>query len=933
MGLQKYKEKRHFNETPEPEETRRSSKGALRFVVQKHDASHLHYDFRLELDGVLLSWAVPKGPSLNPADRRLAMQVEDHPFDYRNFEGVIPEGNYGAGTVIVWDEGSYSAFGLESADRRTTEAELRRQYNSGSMKIVLEGSKLKGAFSLRRMKDERSWLLLKSRDAEASTRDITEEDRSVKSGRSLTEVALAHGTTPNHLEQKKATKKEAKKIGAEPGSADSEAGVVPAKKQSLSTKTAHPQNGKARKGRKPLELEKLLGEYFSLARPAPMPQLLPPMMATLVDAPFDDPAWLYEIKWDGYRAVAYVQEGSVELISRNEKPFTEKYTPVADALEQLRFDAIFDGEIVAVDERGLANFQLLQNWQNSPVSLRYNIFDIMWVGGYDITRLPLLQRKKLLETLLPKDDAVLHYSDHVLGKGTPFFKAALKQGLEGIMGKRADSIYTAGARSAEWLKIKVNQRQEVVIAGFTQPRNTRKFFGAILLGAYRGGEFVYVGHSGSGFNKKSLEDLYNRMVPLATERCPFETCPKANMPVTWVKPKLVCEIKFTEWTREGIARHPIFMGLRSDKKPKDVHVEISKKTKTMVKKSAASKTVPKKAAPKKAAVKKAAPRAKKAAPVKKSAGKKAAKQLGDGDGTQVELTLNKHLLTFTNLNKPYWPKEGLVKRDLVNYYLRMAPWILPYLKGRPESLHRHPNGINGPHFFQKDMKGKIPDWIPTHTDFSESTGQNVEYLVCNDEATLLYMANLGCIELHPWHSRSERWEYPDWCLIDLDPEGVGFDKVIETAQVVRQVCDSIGAKCYPKTSGSTGIHIFIPLGARYLYEQSRQLAELIVTLVHRELPDLTSLERSPSKRPNRIYLDFLQNTETQTAAAPYSLRPKPGAPVSTPLHWDEVKKGLTPQTWHMNNIYGRVQEVGDLFKPVLGKGIDLVKVLKRVERL
>ncbi|RYY67104.1 MAG: DNA ligase D [Chitinophagaceae bacterium] len=946
MGLQKYKEKRHFNETPEPEGKCKSSKGALRFVVQKHDASHLHYDFRLELDGVLLSWAVPKGPSLNPADRRLAMHVEDHPFDYRTFEGIIPEGNYGAGTVIVWDEGTYFAFGLEGTDRRTTEAELRRQFQSGNMKIVLQGQKLKGAYSLRRMKDERAWLLLKSRDATASTRDVTEDDRSVKSGKSITEVALENGTTPNHPDQEKATKKEAKKIAAAPEDADGAGAKVHAAKGASGPKESAAKKSKAastKSARKSPNLKALLGEHFALAKQAPMPQLLPPMMATLVDAPFDDPAWLYEIKWDGYRAVGYVQDGSAELISRNEKPFTEKYTPVADALRRLPFDAIFDGEIVAVDERGLANFQLLQNWQNAPVTLRYYIFDIMWVDGYDVTAVPLLQRKALLEALLPKEDEVLHYSDHVLGKGIPFFKAALKQGLEGVMGKRGDSIYTVGARSADWLKIKVNQRQEVVIAGFTQPRNTRKFFGAILLGAYQGDEFVYVGHSGSGFNKKSLEDLYHRMQPLATERCPFETCPKANMPVTWVKPRLVCEIKFTEWTREGIARHPIYMGLRSDKKPKDVHIEISKKTKAMVKKAApakAAKTAPKKAAPKKAAVKKAAPRARKSAPAKKAAAKSAkksadgpARQLAAAEGTGVELTLNKRTLTLSSLDKPYWPKEGLVKRDLVNYYLRMAPWILPYLKGRPESLHRHPNGISGPNFFQKDMKGKIPEWIPTHTDFSESTGKDVRYLVCNDEATLVYMANLGCIELHPWHSRADRWEYPDWCLIDLDPEGVGFDKVIETAQVVRQVCDSIGAACYPKTSGSTGIHIFIPLGAKYRFEQSRQLAELIVTLVHRELPDLTSLERSPSKRPNRIYLDFLQNTETQTAAAPYSLRPKPGAPVSTPLHWEEVKAGLAPQTWHMNNVFERVQEMGDLFKPVLGKGIDLAKVLKRVESL
>ncbi|GAA4334185.1 DNA ligase D [Flaviaesturariibacter amylovorans] len=919
MGLKEYNNKRHFNETPEPAGKSKASKGALRFVVQKHDASSLHYDFRLELDGVLLSWAVPKGPSLNPADRRLAMHVEDHPFDYRNFEGVIPEGNYGAGTVIVWDEGTYAPAGGTDASRKEQDAELRRQYEAGSMKFILQGEKLKGTYSLRRMKDERAWLLLKGKDADASTDDVTLQDRSVKTGRSITEVALAHGAKPNHPEAtgKKSARKPAPAKAAAPAKA-------PAKK-------AAP---KAARRQAAIPFKKIVGDAWTLARETAMPQLVTPMLATLVDAPFSDPGWIYEIKWDGYRAVGYVQGGEAELISRNLKPFTEKYTPVAKALGQLPFDAVFDGEIVAVDERGLGNFQLLQNWQNSPVSLRYYIFDLLWINGHDVTALPLLQRKALLKALLPANDDVLFYSDHVEGKGDAFFKAALKQGLEGIMGKKGDSIYTVGQRTPDWLKIKVNQRQEVVIAGFTQPRNSRKFFGAILLGAHVDGKLVYVGHSGSGFNRKSLEDLHSKMLPLATDDCPFEKCPKANMPVTWVQPKLVCEIKFTEWTREGIARHPIFMGLRTDKKAKDVIIEKSKTVQSMIKKAAPGKAASKaakKAAPKKAAAPKASSGTKKTAAAKEP--KSTGKQLSESDGGGPSLTLNKHLITFTNLDKPYWKAEGLVKRDLVNYYLRMAPYILPYLKGRPQSLHRHPNGVGGAHFFQKDMEGKIPDWIPLHTDFSESTAKEVHYMICNDEATLTYMANLGCIELHPWHSRAESWQQPDWCLIDLDPEGISFEQVIDCAQVVRQVVESIGATCCVKTSGSTGIHIYIPLGGKYSFEQSRQLAELIVAMVHAELPGTTSLERSPSKRKNRIYLDFLQNSETQTAAAPYSLRPKPGAPVSTPLHWDEVKRGLTPQTWHMNNILERVQSEGDLFKPVLGKGIDLAKVLKKLDAI
>jgi bifunctional non-homologous end joining protein LigD len=524
--------------------------------------------------------------------------------------------------------------------------------------------------------------------------------------------------------------------------------------------------------------------------------------------------------------------------------------------------------------------------------------------------------------VLPPDDLILRYSDHVVGTGKDFYKVALKQGLEGIMAKRADSTYEIGKRTADWLKIKVNKRQEVIIAGFTVPRKTRKFFGALLLGVYDGDELVYVGHTGSGFNTRSLEDIYRRLQPLVIGYSPFKKAPKSNMPATWVKPELVCEIKFTEWTKEHIARHPIFMGLREDKKAHDVHFEKEEKQKVMVKKASTSKEAT--APAKKAVAKKSAPATTKA--VKKTSGL----QLSLEEGVNQSVVIDKIELSLTHLDKIYWPKEGYRKMDSINHYLRMAPYILPYLLGRPHSLNRHPNGIEAPNFFQKDMKGKRPDWLQTHTDFSESTNTQVEYLVCANEATLIYMANLGCIEMNPWHARADNWQYPDWCLIDLDPEGVGFDAVIQCAQVVKKVLDAIGAEGYCKTSGATGMHIYIPLGAKYDFEQSKQLAELICTLVHQELPELTSMERNPAKRRERVYLDFLQNKETQTAAAPYSIRPKPGASVSTPLHWDEVKKGITPATFTIKNIYERVQAEGDLFKPVLGKGINLEKVLKKL---
>jgi bifunctional non-homologous end joining protein LigD len=923
------------------------------------------------MDGVLKSWAVPKGPSLNPADKRLAMMVEDHPYTYRNFEGVIPEGNYGAGTVIVWDEGTYDPIGAEQLSRKEEEKLLLKELHSGNLKLVLHGKKLKGEFALFQMKGkgEKSWILVKKNDAYATDDDITEKNTSVKTGKTIAQVAAEYGTVPHHPEEEIRAKSKRRSVQLLNPSPSKNDAVRPAK--ALAGKASKP-SAKLRKS-KGIKVKELLGDYLHLARQTAMPQDVVPMLATLTNEPFDNENWIFEIKWDGYRAVAYCDHENVELISRNLSMFTEKYYPVAQALQKLGLSVVLDGEIVAVNEKGLAEFQRLQNWQNTPTRLQFFVFDILWLDGYDITALPLIERKRILKEVLRSDHEVVKYSDHVLGKGNKFFKAAIDRGLEGIMAKKANSIYQIKERTKEWVKIKVNQRQEVIIAGYTQPRNTRKFFGSLLLAIYDGDELVYIGHTGSGFNTKSLEAIYNKMQPIIVNESPFTRTPKTNMPATWVKPKLVCEIKFTEWTKDRMARHPIFMGLRVDKKAKEVVFEkavnmaIASKRKQKVapkktatqparssgrrsaqkKSAAAAKSTSKKKAeaegdPAKPAARKSrqpAAQAIKQSPQsaiksRKSAVKTSGLQINLNASNEQSIILNGHELKLTNLDKLYWKKEGFRKGDMINYYLQMAPYILPYMLERPQSLNRHPNGIEGPSFFQKDMRGKLPGWMQTHEDYSESTDTEVEYLVCSNEATLIYMANLGCIEMHPWHSRSQSWEQPDWCLIDLDPDKSNtFQQVIETAQVVKKVLDSIGAACCVKTSGSTGIHIYIPLGAQYNYDQSKQLAELVVTLVKQELPGLTSIERSPAKRKGLIYLDFLQNRETQTAAAPYSLRPKPGVPVSTPLDWSEVKKGLTPTTYHAKNIFERVKSEGDLFKPVLGKGIDLEKVLSKLAAL
>jgi bifunctional non-homologous end joining protein LigD len=879
MSLSLYRKKRTFKSTSEP--TGGQSSGAkLRFVIQKHDASHLHYDFRLEMEGVLKSWAVPKGPSLDPSVKRLAMMVEDHPYDYRNFEGIIPEGNYGAGTVIVWDEGFYEPADAEGPGKKTQEKQLLAELKRKRLKIRLHGKKLKGDFALFKTGygAENAWLLTKLDDKYASDEDITIKDKSVVTRRTLAQVEKAAGVV------------RVKKSAAKSKPQGRETAAAPGRKKSATAKPDADDQPDA----KPAAL-------LSAAPKAAFPAIFKPMLATRVATPFDGEDWIYEIKWDGYRAVAYLKKSKVNIYSRNLLSFNEKFAPVVQTLRELKTEAVFDGEIVALDETDKPNFQLLQNHAAEESRFAYYVFDLVWYNGKDLTGLPLLDRKNVLLDILPADHPVIRYSSHIERTGKDFFEVAVKHGLEGIMAKRATSNYVKNQRSGEWLKIKNDQRLEAIICGFTKPRNSRSYFGAVILGRYKGSTLEYIGHSGSGFNEVTLKKMHALFKPLITDKCPFAKVPKTNMPVTWLKPELVCEVKFTEWTGENILRHPIFLGLREDKKA------ANEKNEKVIQAPARSKTTT-------------------TAPAKKAGGIPAEEK-------EAVVTVKGHHLKFTNLDKLYWPKEKITKRDLLNYYTAIAPYILPYMKDRPQSLNRHPDGIDKPNFFQKNMGDTAPDWITTLPFTSDSDNKKTNYLVCKGEAELLYMASQGCIEMNPWHSRVGKVDYPDWCVIDLDPDTNTFNKVIETALMVKQVLDSIEVDSYCKTSGSTGLHIYIPLGAKYTYDQSRMLAQLIVQLVQAELPSFTSIERSPSKRKGKIYLDYLQNKTTQTIAAPYSLRPKPGAPVSTPLHWEEVTNGLRIKDHNMHNIFERLKETGDIFKPVLGKGINLREALANIERL
>ena len=876
MALTLYKKKRSFKNTPEPIGGKASGAG-LRFVIQKHDATRLHYDFRLEMEGVLKSWAVPKGPSLNPEDKRLAMMVEDHPYDYRSFEGIIPEGNYGAGTVIVWDEGTYEA--LEGGTKKEQEKTLLQQLKKGSLKFKMNGKKLKGEFALVKLKnaENNAWLLIKHRDKYAKETDITKKDKSVISGKTI-----------------QAIEKTSKNIwGSSP------------KKKSASKKSR-----KQRVEKKKKESE---------GKKAPFPKTVRPMLATLVDQPFDEPGWVYEIKWDGYRGVALINKGKVNLISRNNKSFNEKFYPVVDALKKWDINAVIDGEVVVLNDKGVSNFGSLQNWRSEADGpLLYYVFDILWLNGYDLKSLPLTRRREILKDILPNEN-MIRLSEDFETSATEFLATASKMGMEGIMAKKEDSAYIEGDRTRDWLKIKSNKRHEVVIGGFTQNEGSAKTFSALLVGVFDNGRLDYMGKIGTGFNDKMQKEMMTKMKKLETKKIPFTEKPDVNKPsrfrpnppkatVTWLKPELVCEVSYAEITTDGIMRHPSFEGLRTDKKAKDVKKENAIPVEDIKE------------------------------PTKKEKPNKYTKPVTDKDRktllnpteeTQVR-KINGHEIKFTNLSKIFWPAEKYTKRDMLNYYYQVAPWLLPYLKDRPQSLNRYPNGINGKSFYQKDVTGKAPDWIKMEP-YTTSEGEDKNFLVPEDEASILYMANAGAIEMNPWNSTIHNPDNPDWCLIDLDPSDKnGFDIVIKVAQATKEVLDNMGVIGYPKTSGSTGIHVYIPLGAKYSYDQCQMFGRIIATQVNNMLPGITSIERLTKARKNKLYVDFLQNRPKATLAAPYSVRPKPGATVSMPLYWEEVKKGLTMKDFTIKNAMDRIKSEGDIFKPVLGKGIDLNKILEKL---
>jgi len=870
--LEEYQRKRRFDRTPEPSgkpesvagkqqnepspaakrtrlpkpklphlEVRPGQEHGDTFVVQKHRATRLHYDFRLAIDGTLKSWAVPKGPSQSHADKRLAVQTEDHPLDYADFEGKIPEGNYGAGTVMVWDRGTFHVEGNLDA---------LMQLEKGEIKFSLNGEKLRGSFVLVKLKQSEKgneWLMIKHKDAaEDSSWKIDEHDGSALTGRTIEEI-----------------KEE-----------------LPPKRQLV-----------------PIRPEELDG-----AQKVAMPSRVEPMLATLSDRAFSDPNWLFEIKWDGVRALARIENGDLTLRSRTGADITKRYPELASLPEALSaHEAILDGEIVALDAHGHSDFERLQERMHvrapsehlrAQIPAVYFVFDLLYCDGYDLRKSSLLERKQLLSRLLHTSER-FRYSDHQLEKGKELFELAEKNGLEGILAKRTDSPYTSD-RSPYWMKLKITKTVDAVVGGWTEARTPAIPFGSLLLGLYEGKKLRFIGHVGSGFDAKKLKELSNKLKELAVPACPFLTVPETNEKPSWVSPALVARVKFSGWTDEHALRHPVFIALREDARPADCQRENE---------VAAATPAP------------AIVRAPEIVGRVLNTTAQIEAELFKGRSETVTIELDGKRLRFSNLNKVYFPESGHTKRNLLAYYYRMSDFILPFLRDRALVLRRYPDGIKGQAFFQKDVREGLPDWFKTVPVDSEHRGEVIHYATASDCASLLFLTGLGCIDHNPWSSRYDDVNHPDYFFFDLDPsDGTEFSVVVTIARALHEKLEELRLANFLKTSGATGIHIYIPVEPIYTYEQLRTFGEIIARTVTAEHPNLVTNERTVAKRPaGRVLIDVQQNAHGRPLAAAYSVRAFPQAPVSCPLLPRELRPSLRPETLNIKTVFARLKEKGDLW--------------------
>ncbi len=867
-SLQRYRAKRKAGATPEPGVGPGTQPGADSaeprriglFVIHKHAASRLHFDLRLELGGALTSWAVPRGPSLDPGEKRLAVHVEDHPLEYVDFEDVIPEGNYGAGPMIIWDRGTWVA--LEDPDTGLED---------GKLLFELRGHKLRGVWTLVKLKKtEKEWLLIRE------TRTMSRADRAAApaADQSLRQESILSGLTVEEL-------------GA----------------------------GVTREPRLAEYLDKL-----EVPKKAVRAESVKFMLAHTAEAAWSDPEWLFELKLDGYRMLTSRSGPRIQIRTRNGNDATATFPELARALRALPVgDFILDGEVVLHDEAGHPNFQRLQNRARvrRPIDIKraslrrpatFYAFDFLSLQGRDLRALPLRQRKELLREVLPPVGPI-RYVDHFDGVGEALYAQVLALRLEGIIGKKADSKYRGG-RSRQWLKVRAERADDFIIIGCTEPKGSRPGFGALHLaawkyddpesageaGAERSAQLVYAGRVGTGFSDAQLREIRADLESIRTEECPVAggVPGPASEAHAWVRPERVAEVRYLEWTNDHLLRHPTFVRIRDDKLPGEC---------VMLEALALGRP----------------------------------EQDGERDFEQdssIAIASTAPEMGLSNPDKIFWPEETYTKKDLFEYYRAISPWLLPYLADRPLVLTRYPDGIDGKSFYQKNAPVSTPEWMRTESIQSERTEDKVlDYFVCDDEASLLYLANLGTIPLHIWASRVGAIDRPDWCILDLDPKGAPFTDVIKIARILYDLCSDMDLSCFVKTSGSTGLHVLVPLGGQFSYEQSRTLGELIARVSLQEAEDIATITRNPKKREGKVYIDYLQNRRGQLLAAPFSVRPVPGALVSTPLRWREVTSGLDMRRFTIRSVPRRMSKMRDEpMLPVLDLRPDLPAVLSRLER-
>ena len=814
MALGTYRAKRRASVTPEPFAAveRQGTSGSRRlFVVQQHAATRLHWDFRLEVDNVLRSWAVPKGPSMDPEDKRFAALVEDHPLDYADFEGRIPEGNYGAGSVIVWDQGTY----VELED-------FADGFADGKLLFDLNGHKLRGRFTLIKLKGRentgKEWLLIKERDRWAKAGDLAQD-------------SVLSGLTVERL-------------------GDAEA------------------------------VEADLAADLRTLDPAPPPYRSAPVspMLAKASAPFHRDGWLFEIKYDGYRLMIERRGDEVTLRSRRGLDLTALFPEVAKCARRLPCrEFTIDSEVVVLDGRGIPSFARLQQraaLRGAPVLARASMhdpvtcfaFDLLNACGYDLKDQPLVVRKRFLERMLPTVGPI-RYSAHVEGNGIETFKAMTALGLEGIVGKRADSPYRSG-RSDAWRKVRATRSADFVVAGWTPEKSNADDIGALVLAEYRGGELAYCGRVGSGLGEVNRREARSRLAGLDAG-----DALSADATHRWVEPVLVCEVEFREYSTEGHLRHPVFVRFRDDKTPAECLGAFDEPADV------------------------------------------------DFDPEPVREVI------VTNTEKIFFPEAGLAKGDLIDYYENVAPWMLPYLADRPLVLTRFPDGIHGKSFYQRDAPAFVPDWLTRKTLWSESAEREVNYFVVQNVESLKYLANMGAIPIHAWHSRITDLEHPDWCVLDLDPKDAPFAHVVEVAKVIEELLAEIDLPGFPKTSGASGLHILLPLARQLTHGQARTLGELLARVVVVRRGDIATIARVVRQRESKVYIDFMQNGHGQLLVAPFSARAKAAASVSMPIEWSELDDELRNADHHLKNAIDRLERLGDPMAPLLETTPDLDRAL------